>query len=93
MGSEEVRVKGDDDVVEELAVTIVWLVWVTVGVIVMVVALPTSELLGVELVGGSWARAWSKHPTWTPAVVFIGMAKHDKPVSQGLISKLPALEH
>lgn len=77
--------------VEEPGETVISLVWVTVGLIVIVVSI--SELVGVDVAGGSWERALTKHPTWTPAVVFIGAAEHAASASQGVISKLPALEH
>ena len=51
--SEEVGFGGGNGVGEELIVTIIWLVVVTVGVIVMVVASPAFELLGVVVAGGS----------------------------------------
>lgn len=77
--------------VEEPGKTVISLVWVTVGVIVTVVSV--SELAGVDVVGGSRGRALAKHPTCTPAVVFIGAAEHAESALQGVISKLPALEH
>lgn len=93
----DVRVFVDvgDDKLDELDVTTTELVFVTVGVMVTVA---TSELVEVGAVVAEVDEAGglpslSKHPTCTPATVVIGTARHDKPVLQVSISKVPVLEH